>query len=252
MAERYLITIPTQSKSNWIPPRDLFVVCYFEKSCTAPVPTSLKPEQCRAGRRKLGGFLGKSTRTHSWSDTIPQKEATVRRKQWRSFRSSFWKKEVCESGNKIFSPDHSRFFWNLRSGRGVVRVFPFMPSFLLKSLKTSTQLHVLALDSPGCLYLCGTPRGQEGLSPPQQLRASSTEGSALNAHQCLLEWAALSVHSWLTVARCDQSVSQPGSPPLSSLGHLTTLPDGLGTQEGHVWPCLGEPAGVTGRRDRGL
>jgi len=77
MAERYLITIPAQSKSNPIPPRDLFVVCYFERSCTAPDLASLKPEQCRAGQRKLGGSLGKSTREHSWSDTICWEDATV-------------------------------------------------------------------------------------------------------------------------------------------------------------------------------
>lgn len=134
MAERYLIIISAQSKSNWIPPRDLFVVCYFEKLCTAPIPASLKPEQCRAGQRKLGGFLRKSTRTHSWSDTIPQKEATVRRKQWKHFRSIFRKKEKCVRRNKLYSPDHPRCFWNLR-GEGFVRVFPFMLSFLLKSLK---------------------------------------------------------------------------------------------------------------------
>lgn len=246
MAESYLITIPAQNKSNWIPPRDPFVVCYFEKSCTAPVPASLKPEQCRAGQRKLGGFLGKSTRIHSWSDTIPQKKAAVRRKQWRNFRSIFRKKEgMCLWRDKIFSPNHSRFFWNLRDQRGVCKVFPFIPSFLLKSLKTSTMLHILAPDSPGCLWY-----PKRVLSPPEQLRASSTEDSALNAQQSPLERAALCVHSWLTVTRWDQPVSQPGCALSSSLGHPTALPAGLGTQEEHVWPCMGEPAAVTGRRDR--
>lgn len=37
-------------------------------------------------------------------------------------------------------------------GDGFVRVFPFIPSFLLKSLKTSTLLHILAPDSPGYLW----------------------------------------------------------------------------------------------------
>lgn len=117
MAETYLITILVQSKSNWIPPRDLFVVCYFESSCTAPVPASLKPEWRRAGQRKSGGCLGKSTRAHSQSDMICWEEVMLRRN--RCFRRSFCifrTKDMCVTGNKFFSLDHFRFFWNLRSG----------------------------------------------------------------------------------------------------------------------------------------
>lgn len=153
MAERHLITIPAQSKSNWIPPRDLFVVCYFERLCTAPVLASLKPGWCRAGQRKPGGSLGKSTRAHSQTDTIHWEEATVRRK--RCFRSFciFTTKEKCITGNKFFSPDHFRSFWNLRSGNaglwGCKGLSLFYPSFPLNTLKIPTQLHMLALTLQG-------------------------------------------------------------------------------------------------------
>lgn len=116
MAERYLITISAQSKSNRVPPQGLSVVCYFERSCTAPVLPSLKPERRRAGQRKLAGALGKSTRGHSWSDTIHWEEVTVRRN--RCFRRTFHflrTKAMGASGNRFFSPAHFRSFWSHRS-----------------------------------------------------------------------------------------------------------------------------------------
>lgn len=114
MAERYLVTISAQSRSNRVPPRGLSVVCYFERSCTAPVLPSPKPERHRAGQRKLAGSLGKSTRGHSWSDIIHWEEVTVRRK--RCFRRTFHVLRTKATGaseqmqEQIFQPSSLQVF----------------------------------------------------------------------------------------------------------------------------------------------
>lgn len=245
MVESYLITIPAQS--NWIPPQDLFVVCYFGKLCIAPVPASLKPEQCRAGQRKLGGFLGKSTKTHSCTQYLRK------RQQWEGNNEEilgvFLEKECMQEGINFSAQITPGFSEISGVGEGFVRVFPFISPFLLKSLKISTLLHMLASDSPGCLWY---PK-----------RIGST----------LISTAAKSLQHRGLSSECTPEPSAVSCPVCTQLAHSDTVwpacvtawlcpvlltwppnhsPSWFRTQEGHVWPCVGEPAGVTSRRDRDL
>jgi len=167
-------------------------VCYFERSCTAPVLPSLKPGWCTAGQRRLAGSLGKSTRGHSWSDTIRWQEVTEE-KDVLGELFTFLQQKICQHQGTDFSAQ-------ITSDLSEITEVGIQDckGQLKWAKKSPCELRV-SPNSQGCLYLKGgilisiffTTAG----SPQQR----GFHLLALSVHYCLLQWAVLYVQKcWTT------------------------------------------------------
>lgn len=154
---------------------------------------------------------------------------------------------MCVRRNKLFSPDHSRFFWNLESGRGVCKGLSLYALFCIEEPK---NFHPVTYVSPWLprVFVAPQENGKDShlhssQEPPAQRVQPWMHSSAFWSElPCLYTGGS----QWHGVTTLCHSLAVPC--PLT--WHLTTLPGVLGIQDEHVWPLMGEPAEVTGRRDR--